>query len=292
MVIIPRKRSALMKVAILTDSGCALTPTEGLKKGIFVLPLQVIDNEETYRDGVEITTMELYERLSKQHVLKTSLPILQDICDTIEKMNKEGYDEILAIPLSSGLSSTYNSMRMVAQDVGIAFTHLESYTTCDLQLHDALLVKQYIEEGLSIKEAKEKILPKIMSSGTLILPNDIQHLKRGGRLTPLAAAAASLLKIKPILKIDPSTDGKIDVFDKVRTEKKAQQVAVDYVSEKLKDKVGYVYVIHSDNEEKAKEIRKELVTKNPQLEIKMNTICAVIAAHTGLDCIAIQYIEK
>lgn len=281
-----------MKTAILTDSGCALTPKEGREKGIYVLPLQVIDKDESFRDGVEISTMELYERLRQNHTPKTSMPVLSDIEDVINEIKEAGYEEILVLPLSSGLSSTFNTIKMFAQEAGIAVVHIENYTTCDLQAHGAFLAKRCVEEGKNSDEIKKYLDEKIATSGTLILPNDIQHLKRGGRLTPLAAAAASLLKIKPILKIDPSTDGKIDVFEKVRTEKKAQQCAVDYISEKMKDKEGYIYIIHSDNEAKAEEIRKELFERNPKLEISINYICAVIAAHTGLDCVAIQYIEK
>ena len=110
-------------------------------------------------------------------------------------------------------------------------------------------------------------------------------------MTPLAAAAAGFLKIKPVLKIDPETNGKIDVFEKVRTEKKATAFAVDYISEKLHGKHGKIFVIHSDSLEKAVEIKAMLLEKNPLLDIELNTISAVISAHTGLDCIAIQYIE-
>ena len=281
-----------METAILTDSGCALTPMEGHVKGIYVLPLQVIDGDESFRDGVEISTKELYDRLRLNHTPKTSMPVLSDIEEMIHEIKQQGYENIMVLPLSSGLSSTFNSIRMVAQNEGISVMNIENYTTCDLQAHGAFLAKKLVDEGLDPDEIKTILDEKIATSGTLILPNDIQHLKRGGRLTPLAAAAASLLKIKPILKIDPSTNGKIDVFDKVRTEKKAQQCALDYICEKMKDKEGYVYVIHSDNEAKAKEICAELQKQNPKLTISMNTICAVIAAHTGLDCIAIQYIAK
>lgn len=180
----------------------------------------------------------------------------------------------------------------MAREIGIPVIHIEDFTTCDLQGHEALLAKRYADEGKNGAEIKELLSNLIRTSGTLILPNDIQHLKRGGRLTPLAAAAASLLKIKPVLIIDPSTQGKIDVLEKVRTEKKAAAHAVDTISEKLAGREGYVYVIHSDCLQKAEDIREELQKRNSRLTIRINTISAVIAAHTGLDCIAIQYIEK
>lgn len=281
-----------MKTAILTDSGSAMTIEQAKKYGLFLLPLQVIDEERTYQDGVDISTKELYEALRRQHTPKTSMPLGSVIESTLRSIKEQGYDEIVSVPLSSGLSSTFNTIQIMAREIGIPVIHIEDYTTCDLQGHEALLAKKYADEGKTGGEIRELLHSVIKTSGTVILPNDIQHLKRGGRLTPLAAAAASLLKIKPVLIIDPSTNGKIDVFDKVRTEKKAAALAVDTVSEKLAGKEGYVYVIHSDCLEKAEEIREQLLERNSRLEIKINTISAVIAAHTGLDCIAIQYIEK
>lgn len=281
-----------MKTAILTDSGSAMSVEEAAQNGLFLLPLQVIDGEHAYQDGIDITTEALYDILRQKHTPKTSMPLGYVIEETLQKIKDAGYDEIVSVPLSSGLSSTYNTIQIMAEEVGIKLTHIENYTTCDLQGHDALLAKQLADEGKNGAEIAAALKPIIATSGTIILPNDIQHLKRGGRLTPLAAAAASLLKIKPVLIIDPSTKGKIDVFDKVRTEKKAATLAVDTISEKLKDKEGYVYVIHSDCLEKAEQIKEALQERNAKLTIRIHTISAVIAAHTGLDCIAIQYIEK
>ena len=274
-----------MKTAILTDSGSAMTMQQAQELGIFLLPLQVIDEERSYQDGVDISTEEVYEALRKQHTPKTSMPLGSVIEATLRTIKEQGYDEIVSVPLSSGLSSSFNTIQVMAREIGIPVIHIEDFTTCDLQGHEALLAKRYAE-------IKELLSNLIRTSGTLILPNDIQHLKRGGRLTPLAAAAASLLKIKPVLIIDPSTQGKIDVLEKVRTEKKAAAHAVDTISEKLAGREGYVYVIHSDCLQKAEDIREELQKRNSRLTIRINTISAVIAAHTGLDCIAIQYIEK
>lgn len=281
-----------MKTAILTDSGCALTPKEARELGVYCLPLQIIDGKESYRDNIDITTLEVYERLRQHHMPKTSMPMLSDIQDIMREIKDAGYEEIVAIPLSSGLSSTFNSIRISADELCIPVINIEIYTTCDLQAYDVLYAKQLADQGFRGEKIKEMVEKKVKQSGTLILPNDIQHLKRGGRLTPLAATAASLLKIKPILRIDQETNGKIDVVHKVRTERKATFVAVDYVREKMKGKEGHVFVIHSDNISKAEEIKAELLCKEPQLNVTTNTISAVIAAHTGLDCIAIQYIEK
>lgn len=281
-----------MKTAILTDSGCAMTAAQAKEKGMFLVPLQVIDEEISYQDGVDMTTEELYERLRQNHTPKTSMPTGETLEQVMKEIREAGYEEIAALPLSSGLSGTGNAMRLAAEEAGLAIEIIENYTTCDLQGHDAMLAVSYAAEGKSAKEIKEALDEKVAKSGTLIVPNDIQHLKRGGRLTPLAAAAASLLKIKPLLKIDPETKGKIDVIDKVRTEKKAMAKMVDSICERMLDKEGDIYVIHSDCLAKAEAIQKEIQTRCKKVNVHINTICAVISAHTGLDCIAIQYIEK
>lgn len=285
------KRGNIMKTAILTDSGSAMNLEQAQKHGLFLVPLQVIDGDKTYQDGVDITTSALYAALREAHTPKTSMPVLKVIQDTIRTIKQQGFDEIVAVPLSSGLSGTWNSMLMCAKELDVPLTLIENYTTCDLQGYIAIATKHLADQGKSANEIKHLMEQRVAHSGTLILPNDIQHLKRGGRLTPIAAAAASLLKIKPILRIDPSTKGKIDVFDKVRTERKAICTAVAYITQQMQGKAGQIFVIHSDNLEKAEMIKKELLVKNPQVSITINFISAVIAAHTGLDCIAIQYIE-
>lgn len=281
-----------MKTAVLTDSGSAMSIEHAKAKGIFLVPLQVIDGKVSFQDGIEITTEQLFERLRQNHTPKTSMPIASIIIDTMEQIKKEGYDEVIAVPLSSGLSGTAQVMHMCAKDVHLPITIIENYTTCDLEGYIAELVHGYVKKGMKADEIRKIIDEKIKVSGTYILPNDIQHLKRGGRLTLLAATAANLLKIKPVLKIDPSTKGKIDVVGKVRTDAKATKMVLDKIYEEMKDKAGVVYVIHSDNLNKAEMIRSELKTLCPQLDIYINTISAVISAHTGLDCIAVQYMAQ
>ena len=281
-----------MRVAVITDSGSAMSMETAKEKGIYLIPLQVIDEEISYQDGVDISRSEIYDRLRNNHTPKTSMPILSVVHNTIRKIIDDGYEAVLSVPLSCGLSSTFNSIEISCKEKGIPVTTLENYTTCNLQGYLALLAKQMLDEGKSLEDTVMILNQLVTTSGTLILPNDLQHLKRGGRLTPLAAAAASLLKIKPVLKLSADTNGKIDVFGKVRTYKKAIAFAVDDIIDHMAGHAGKVYVIHSDCLDKAEEIKAELLHRNNQLDIEIDFIYPVISAHTGLDCIAIQYIEK
>ena len=129
-------------------------------------------------------------------------------------------------------------------------------------------------------------------SGTLIIPNDLQHLKRGGRLTPLAAALGGLLKIKPILKLDEGSQGKIDVFDKVRTMSKAMSKAVTTFQEAKLDDTYTLTVLHSGSEEEGLKLKTLMEEAFPGMDLYFGLIGAVISCHTGLGCLGIQYIRK
>lgn len=289
------ERRTMMKIAVISDSGCGMSEKEAQERGIFVLPLQLIINDVSYRDGVDIQAEDLYDKLKEGALPKTSMPVMSDIDELFHRLKEEGYDHAIAIPLSTGLSSTTQSLNIAAQMEELPLTCIEVSSTCCIEKYVTIQVKALVDAGKSVEEIKALVLPKIASSGTLIYPNDLNHLKRGGRLTPVAASLATLLKIKPILKIDPSTQGRIDVEAKVRTEKKAERYVIENIAARLdKDKAYEVFIIDSDCREKALRMKEELaaLVQGQDVHITNDNIYAVISSHTGLDCIAVQYIEK
>ena len=142
----------------------------------------------------------------------------------------------------------------------------------------------------------DDIIAKIQDIGdtglTLVMPGDLDHLKRGGRLTPLAATLAGLLKIKPILKIDKSCLGKIDVFDKVRTYNKAVDRMVQELINRKVDDNYMIYVANSDSPEQAEYVRDRLQEQFPNHEIEICDLVSVISVHTGCECVGIQAFKK
>lgn len=188
------KKVDAMKIAVLTDSGSALTKESGKALGLYVVPLEVIDGTDSFRDGVDMTTQELYERLRLQHTPKTSMPLTSEIEDVLQEIKQNGYTHIIAVPLSSGLSGTYNTMRMCAEDLAIPMTIIENYTTCDLQCHDALLALACSKQNMEPEAIKAYVGDKVKESGTLILPNDIQHLKRGGRFNTTCGSCSQFVE--------------------------------------------------------------------------------------------------
>ena len=273
------------KIAVVTDTGSNLSFEEAKELGIYLLPLQITIDDTTYQDTLEISTQDIYKELAQGKMPKTSMAAYQRIYDLFEKLKKE-YDTVFAVPLTNGLSTNASTMQSIARELEMNVHVIDSYSTCELEKHVAIWIKKLVDENKSSQEILDIIQPAIDESNSLILVKNLQHLKRGGRLTPMAAALAGLLKIYPVLHINKSTQGKIDVLNKVRTEKRADAYAIDIQH-------THIYIIHSDFLEGANHFKKCFVEKGvPEKNIHINYISSVIAVHTGLGCIAIQYIRE
>ena len=156
----------------------------------------------------------------------------------------------------------------------------------------ATSAKKLVDKGLEAQDIVKRLQESIDQSNTLIIPDDLQHLKRGGRLTPLAAALGGLLKIKPILQLNKASEGKIDVYEKVRTLSKAQQNAVSKFVDMQLDDSYELTVLHADSHEEGEKLQKLMQESFPNAPLYFGPICAVISCHTGIGCLGIQYIKK
>lgn len=283
----------MKKIAVLTDSGSGISQVEAKELGIFVLPLLVMVEGKTYLDGVEIQLEELYSMLNEKKHPKTSTPLYQSIENILVKIKNLGYTEVIALPLTSGLSSTFQSIAIAAQEVNIKLHLVDVFSTCMIQNHCAKLAQIRVDEGKESTEIVDELNRIISLSNTIILPNDLDYLKQGGRLTPLAASLANMFKIRPVLQLNQAVLGKIDILSKVRTDRKALELAIDTLDNTFKDKKVKIYIIHSAAEERCKLAKELIVNKGySELDIEIHAIAAVIASHTGLDCLGIQFIEK
>ena len=282
----------MTKIAILTDSGCGISATEAQHHGIFLIPLLVLIGNETYHDGVNLQTQDVYQALRDGKYPKTSTPLYQTVEDMLRLIKEQGYTDVIAIPLSAGLSSTHQSIRLAASEVDLPATVVDVYSTCLIQKHVAIKAKQLVDQGLSVEEVVDRLNRIIASSNTLILPDDLDHLAKGGRLTPLAASLGNLLKIKPVLQLNPSTHGKIDVLAKIRTERKALEHSIETLHDAFEGKKVAIYIIHSAAGDRTQDAKRLLIEKgyDPNA-IAVHDIAAVIASHTGLNCLGIQFIE-
>lgn len=283
-----------MKVAFVTDSSCGFSPEDMSKVGIYCIPLQIVfmDQEKTLLDFVETTNAEIYSLIRNENRMTTSLPPLGLIENIFNEIKEKGYDAVFCIGINPGLSSAFNAYRLAAENVGLKHYHVDISTTACMENYCIRLAKQLYDEGCEMNE----IIARVQNIGdtglTLVLPTDLNHLKRGGRLTPFAATMAGLLKIKPILKIDKSCDGKIDIFDKVRTLNKAIDRMVDELVARNVDESYMIYVASSDDIKTAEFVKERLLLKFPNHNIEICDLVSVISVHTGCDCVGIQAFKK
>lgn len=283
-----------MKVAFVSDTGTGLTPDELSKEGIFCIPLQITIDDVTKLEGEEIGVDEVYSLMLEGKMLKTSLASMRRCEEVFAKLKQEGYEMIFAVPICNGLSGTINMMRIVAQDTDLAFDYFDCHVTAVVQHYMIKRAKQLYEEGKSFEEIKTVLDAICDSTNTILVPNDLKHLQRGGRLTPFAATLGGLLKIKPILEINKKTQGKIDVLDKVRTMSKALAKTLDDIKTKItNDGEDYtIAVTHVVCEEEAKKLLTMYQEAFPRADYIFKPLVSVVGVHTGIGCLAIQYFKE
>lgn len=280
-----------MKIAVLCDSACAMSKQECNDLGIYYLPLQVVLNEKTYLDGVDLTISDVNKMLEEKMMPTTSMPVLGMMHEILQQIKDDGYDAIVCVPLTSGLSSTASALVSSAEAVGIKMALIDCYTTCVIQKYIVLEAKKLVDQGLDLDTIVNKLETSLSRSNTLIIPDDLEHLKRGGRLTPLAAALGGLLKIKPILQLNRAVDGKIDTCDKVRTMSKAMSRAIDILAEDVCDD-DVLFVASTGDTSDGDKLEALMHERFPNNEIIRDVIGPVISVHTGLNCLGIQRIAR
>lgn len=283
-----------MKVAFVVDSGTGRTIKEVEAFGCYSVPLQISYNDQSFLEYENITLEEVNKLLSENKILKTSLAPLGKIEELFTRLKNAGFDMIFAVPICSGLSGTLHAMQMVAKEVGIPFEYFDNHTVAIVQEYMIKRAKQLYDEGKTITEIKAVLQAICDTTNTLIVPDDLQHLRRGGRLTPFAATLGGLLKIKPILVLNESTLGKIDVLDKVRTMSRALDKTLDLMKKQIPNEgEGYsITVAHVLVEEAAKRLLEVYRQAFPKARLQVIDLVSVVAIHTGVGSIAIQYFKE
>lgn len=284
-----------MKVKVLTDSGSCMSQSEANSYGLDYLPLQVSIEDKVYMDGCDLTTEDLYNYLEKGYMPQTSLPALGLIEDIFDRYKEEGVSDVVVISLSSGLSSTNSTIQASANWHHIKCHTLDIYSTLATERYWAICAAKLAQEGVHPQEIIARIKESVDSSKGYLIPENLEHLARGGRLSPSAAKLAGMLKIVPILEVSKDSEGKVGKdSEKVRTMSKAIKKTCKLVSKAVDDVEDYeVFVLNSraqDNAQLAIDELKEQIGED--VKITEIPIGAVIAAHTGLQAVGIQYCRK
>ena len=284
----------MSKIAILADSGCQIEIGKYEEQGLFIVPLCITMKEETYLDQQDITSLEIFERMERENIMvMTSQPSTGQMMETIQRIKDFGYDEILALPIATGLSSTLNGMKVAAEMLEMPITLVDTKGTAGNQKYLAFTAMKLAQEGKSTQEITNIIEEMVEHSGTIILAPNLDHLKKGGRITPAVALLGSMLKIVPVMELNYEIGGKIDSLAKVRTLSKARSTLVNRMIELGVNAKDYKITIeHVLCEDSALEVKQLVLDKIGDAEIELRELPAVVGAHMGVGGLGVQYIKK
>ena len=213
-----------MKIAILTDTNSGISSTEAEELGIFLIPMPVIIDDETFYEGQNITEEAFYQALASDKKVTTSQPSPADVLDYWDSLLQKGFDEVVYIPMSSGLSNSCHAAMGFAEDYDAKVFVVDNHRISVTLKSSVIMAKKLSDIGKSGSEIKSILEEDAYHSSIYISVNTLTYLKRGGRITPAAAMIGSVLNIKPILTIQGE---KLDSFSKARSMKKCEQRMIE-----------------------------------------------------------------
>ena len=286
-----------MKIAVVTDSNSGITQAQAKEMGITVLPMPFMIDGETYYEDITLTQEQFYQRLKDNSDISTSQPTPDSIMKLWDELLKE-YDQIVHIPMSAGLSGSCATAMMLAGEdeyegnVFVVDNHRISVTQYQ-SVKDAMMLADMGMDGAQIKKRLEET---VADSVIFVTVDTLKYLKKGGRITPAAAALGTLLRIKPVLII---LGEKLDSFAKARTMKQAKTLMMNAIQKELDERLHdseckdcHLAIAHSDNEEAALEFKKEVEERFPDADIYLAPLSLSIACHIGPGSLAVTATRK
>ncbi len=280
----------MAKIGIITDSNSGITQKQADELGIFVLPMPFMVNEETFFEDISLSQEEFYERLANGDDVVTSQPSPESVMNLWDKVLKE-YDEIVHIPMSSGLSGSCQSAMMLAQDYNGKVQVVNNQRISVTQRQSVMDALKLAEQGKNAAEIKDFLEKDKFNSSIYIMLDTLYYLKKGGRITPAAAALGTLLKLKPVLQIQGD---KLDAFAKARTTSQGKTIMMNAIKNDMinrfggvdKDKI-WLQIAHSHNEAAAAVFKEELLEVFPGFDVYTDPLSLSIACHIGPGSLAV-----
>ena len=282
-----------MKVAIVTDSNSGITQKQAQELGVFVLAMPFQINDETYYEDITLTQEEFYKKLREGGNIATSQPSPGSVTDLWDKILKE-YDQIVHIPMSSGLSGSCQTATMLSQDPEYeGKVYVVNNQRISVTLRQSVLDAKGMADAGYDAEAIQKRLEETKFESTIYITLDTLHyLKKGGRITPAAAALGTILRLKPVLQIQGE---KLDAYSKARTYKIAKNTMLEAIAKDIQNRFDgdsspehiHIAIAHTDNLEAAEEFRKEVLEIYPGHDIYIDHLSLSVACHIGPGALAI-----
>ncbi|MGT2963606.1 DegV family protein [Streptococcus acidominimus] len=274
-----------MKLAVITDSSAVLQDT-AKNEHLFVLRIPVTIGNTTYIEGKDLSVEEFYKKMAAEAELpKTSQPSLSELEEILGRLQGAGYTHVIGLFLSSGISGFYQNIQYLKDEFeGMTIVFPDSkITSAPLGMMVENIFRRY-EAGASFDEIVEKLQQEIVGTTAFIMVDDLDHLVKGGRLSNGAALLGNLLSIKPILYF--TEEGKIEVYEKVRTEKKAVKRLLEILQEQTSNGAYQIAVIHANAPQKAEEFKQLLQENGINWSLPIVSFGSVIGTHLGEGAIA------
>ena len=279
-----------MKLAVITDSSAYLEAKILQREDLFILDIPVNIDGQEYVEGVNLTAQEFYEKMARSSELpKTSQPSIAKLDEILSSLKEQGYTHALGLFLSSGISGFHQNIQYMKDEFeGLTIAFPDTRITSAPLGFMVESVFQWVENGDDFNTILEKLDKQITKTSAFIMVDDLDHLVKGGRLSNGAAILGNLLSIKPILYFNDQ--GVIEVYEKVRTEKKATKRLVEIVKEVTSNGNYQITVIHGNAPQKAADLRQLLLDGGVATDISIATFGSVIGTHLGEGSIALSYI--
>ena len=284
----------MKKIAIVTDSNSGITQEMGKTMGIHVIPMPFFIDGELFLEDITLTQEEFYKRLGEDSDISTSQPSPGEVMECWDELLKE-YDEIGHIPMSSGLSSTCHAAQSLSQEYEGKVCVVDNQrisVTQKQSVEDAIVLR---DAGKSASEIKEILEAEKLQASIYITVDTLKYLKKGGRVTPAAAALGTVLNLKPVLQIQGE---KLDAFSKVRGWKAAKRTMLKAIEKDLNDRFADVRedmvlgMAYTCSKEEAQEWKQEIAEKFPEYEIVEGPLSLSVACHIGPGAMAVTCMKK
>lgn len=284
------------KIAIVTDSNSGITQEEAKQLGITVLAMPFYINEQLFLEDVTLTQEEFYKKLAEDANISTSQPSPADVMETWENLLKT-YEEVVHIPMSSGLSNSCQTAFVLAREFKDKVQVVDNQRISVTQRQSVLDAMSLAAAGKNAAEIKEILERESSLSSIYITLETLKYLKKGGRITPAAAALGTVLKLKPVLQIQGD---KLDAFSKARGKKQAKRIMIQAMQEDLGERfkeytdkgLMCLEAAYAGNEEEAAEWKKELEESFPGMDIHMDPLSLSVACHIGPGALAVAVSKK
>ena len=280
-----------MKIAIATDTNSGITASEGEKLGVYVLAMPVNLEETIHYEGLDITSEQLYDAMRQHREVSTSQPSPGQLMELWDGILAKGYDEIVYIPMSSGLSGSCQSAALFAQDYDGRVQVVDNHRISVTQKESVISALRLVEQGYDAGQIRDFLEKHAYDASIYITVDSMEYLKKGGRVTPAAATLATVLNLKPVLTIQGD---KLDAFAKVRGMKLAESKMIEAIhqdrAERFKDVPESRLLIETagtlENGELAEHWRQQVQAEFPFAKVSYANLPCSIACHVGMNSVA------